>query len=121
VTLTLRRVPDDGVQIEVRGAKARVIVRCKDVERPRLGRLVAADHTDLHWTSGVSNVLGATGFFVRDEADVADVQVGDRLRLPSSGVRTITRMLGREVWVDGDALDPIGDGYPNWIEILDRR
>ena len=38
-----------------------------------------------------------------------------------SGLRTITRMLGREVWVDGDGLDPIGDGYPNWMEIVDRR
>lgn len=75
---------------------------------------------DENWNRGIY-VRGSAGFFVQDAARIAALEPGSRLRFRRSGERRVRVIAGDQVWVEGPALDPEGDGAPNVIEVVDPK
>lgn len=104
--------------LTVSAARARALGVQDEVLLARLERLLPSQYYGPGWRAGVSTSESAAGFFVQDVADLRDLQPGARLNFAHSGVRTVQRISGREVWVDGAPLVPRHDGHPHWIGIL---
>ena len=79
-------------------------------------QLVPADLSDQNWDRGVHR--GKPGFFVSNPSTVSHLVVGDPVNLPTGQTRTIQRVSGDQVWLDGaELLNPVTDGYPHPIAL----
>lgn len=116
-TLFLQVSPEGSGSIRVRAAHARSWGPFEELMRPKLERLLPADFSDTNWRNGVARWPSAV-FFVDDIDDVRGLGPGSELRCGGSGQRSVRKIVGREVWLDGPPLDPGRDGFPNWIEIV---
>lgn len=79
--------------------------------------------TDANWRNGIS--LGQNGFFIENNfLNRQSLQIGDKINFSYSGERTIVDLIYNNqyinIFVDGEKLDPIKDGYPNKIKIIEQ-
>ena len=77
--------------------------------------------TDNNWINGIS--LSKSGFFVENNfLNRQSLKIGDIVEFNSSGKRNITNLTYSSkyinIFVDGEKLDPIKDGYPNKIKLI---
>ena len=84
--------------------------------------LVPADITDKNWTRGVWTVDHTARFAAAYSDDLAlGLSRGDTLMFRKSGARTVIDVSSYASWlnitVDGDRLEPIGDGFPNQVAL----
>gem|GEM_PF-4487047 len=77
--------------------------------------------SDQNWKNGIS--LRSNGFFISKESSIP-VKVGDSLEF-ASGNREVLRIQGNSKYVDifisGEKLDPVKDGYPNKIKLIKKE
>lgn len=76
-----------------------------------LPEIQPADLSDGNWDHGVHRNLA--GFFVTDPSQLTLIEPGDKLIDPEHNIRTVLRISGDQVWLDGPRLDPKKDGYPD--------
>ncbi|WP_198305639.1 hypothetical protein [Arcobacter vandammei] len=77
--------------------------------------------SDKNWANGIS--LSKSGFFIENNfLNRQSLSIGDKLKFNFSETRTITSLQYSSqyinIFVDGEKLDPIKDGYPNKILII---
>lgn len=83
--------------------------------------LQSFNFSDKNWANGIS--LSKSGFFVENNfLNRQSLSIGDKLKFNFSDERTIADLQYSSqyinIFVDGEKLDPIKDGYPNKILIL---
>jgi hypothetical protein len=78
--------------------------------------LAPASLSDNNWDRGIHR--SSPAFFVENPSTLATLTIGDRLHFASGQTRTIQRLSGDQVWLEGsETLDPTVDGYPHPIVI----
>ena len=80
--------------------------------------------TDANWKNGIS--LSQTGFFIDNNfLNRQSLKIGNKISFSSSGKRNIINLIYSDeyinIFVDGEKLDPIKDGYPNKIKIIEQE
>jgi len=111
-------------------AKEYFYARCNSIVGRIRRRIVPNDFSDAYWINGIScggNEKNIVFFFVNDDQD-APIKEGNKLRFAKSGLCTILKLetLSEErrrsyfVTVDKE-LDPIGDGFPNYVIVEEGR
>jgi hypothetical protein len=117
---TLHLQPAEVSRLVVRSCSARHIIGRVAIDNAKPARLRPSSLCDANWTNGVwTQHASAAAFFVSDASLLRRIAPGDRLRFARSGERTIQRIDGDQVWLEGPSLDPHGDGYPHAVEVLD--
>ena len=77
--------------------------------------LQAENFSDATWLNGIHR--GGIGFFTYDRCKIIHLKIGDTLTFNTSGQRKVVKIVNGMVWLDGSSLDPVGDGYPNKIQV----
>ncbi len=77
--------------------------------------------TDANWENGIS--LAQNGFFIENNfLNRQSLKIGDKIDFSFSGRRTILNLSYSNqyinIFVDGEKLDPVKDGYPNKIKLV---
>ncbi|MFC1855402.1 hypothetical protein ACFL2A_02515, partial [Thermodesulfobacteriota bacterium] len=80
-----------------------------------IDQLASAEFTDVNWENGIHR--NQAGFFVTNDRKLRYLKLGDSLKFNHSGIRKVRSLIDNQVWVTGGLLDPVGDGYPNTIQI----
>jgi hypothetical protein len=92
--------------------KAHLEMIARHVQSPM--QLVAWDLTDDNWVNGIRRIRA--GFFL---PNTDRIHPGDRVAFAGSGARRVVEVEDAGTWtnvfVDGNLLDPDGDGYPQPI------
>jgi hypothetical protein len=117
---TLHLQPAEVSRLAVRSCSARHIIARDAIDNAKPARLRPSSLCDGNWTNGVwTQHAGAAAFFVSDASLLRRLAPGDRVRLAHSGERRIERIDGDQVWLEGPLLDPLRDGYPRAVEVLE--
>ncbi|PTL80222.1 hypothetical protein DAT35_29940 [Vitiosangium sp. GDMCC 1.1324] len=83
---------------------------------PPTSRLITPSSlTDENWENGIHRLQA--GFFVEDQSRLASIRTGATLTFAGSGMRKLSKLDGRDVWVEGPVLDPATDGAPNFVRV----
>lgn len=76
----------------------------------------AAKHQDENWENGISR--NGSGFFVQDQRLLSLLKPGMELSFNASGKHKIDKVSGDQIWLSGNKLDPLSDGYPYYIKAV---
>lgn len=80
--------------------------------------------TDKNWKNGIS--LAQSSFFIENNfLNRYSLKVGDNIEFSHSGIRNIINLTYSNqyinIFIDGEKLDPIKDGYPNKIKLIEKE
>lgn len=84
----------------------------------------AFDLTDNNWNNGISR--SEVGFFIENNfINRHSLSIGDKLKFNKSGIRVIENIDYSKsyinIFLSGNQLDAINDGYPNKIELIENK
>jgi hypothetical protein len=84
-------------------------------DKPGDAWLGISDITHPDWWGGICVDGGRAGVFIREPDRIAELRPGDTLTFARSGERRVSRVESPIVWVEGVALDPVGDSSPEMV------
>ncbi len=91
---------------------------------PKMDSIHAFNLSDGNWQNGISKSI-ASFFINNDIINKNSLKIEDKLLFANSGIRTIKNITYSakyiNIYIDGEKLDPIKDGYPNKIKIIGKE
>ncbi len=120
--LNMTGYPEDRATLRVLSCNARPLVPESLFEM--IQETTAKNFTDADWKNGIAmngynqpEFLSKAGFLFDDSAPQALLVPGMMVEFAQGGRRKILAIRERQVWVTGEALDPVMDGYPHAIKL----
>lgn len=120
--LNLKGYPKDRATLQVFSCKARLLAPKSEFELVQ--ETTPQNVTDADWKNGIAMnrqnqpaLPSKAGFLFANPAPQTLLIPGMMVEFAQGGARKIVAFRGREVWVTGDALDPVMDGYPHSIKL----
>jgi hypothetical protein len=123
--INLTGFPEDRTTLKVDECTARILT---PADRFAMTQTISAKAvSDDQWQNGIAigtqgrtDIPSKAGYLSPDPMPYGLLIPGMMIEFPQGGVRKVVEIRGNQVWVDGDALAPQRDGYPNPIRLLIR-